>query len=689
LAYTHSKAFGICRCLNYTYAVQCEPLAFLLPPFRWNRFRNSILTDTPTYEFLDRYQLVTHHFVHKIRSVSLVVLFLAASAFASATGSDIDEVTVLGSRLPGPALQSVEVIDADEIFDRQPLTVIDLLRSIPGVTGIEPGGAGGVTELYIRGADANFTTVFVDGIRLNDLTDSRGGAFDFSSLFPGEIERVELVRGPFSALYGSGALSGAINIQTTPIESDQMGGRAQASIGGDGYWTAGVKLSGPAGSGNFSASVNHADFGNEPSGSARTVSSISTSFVAPISEHLSVDLTARLSERDRTSFPVASGGPRLSPFALFETGAADERSFGATFSWRREGASASAVVSWLGREEVVASPAVPDGVFSGQPASTSDTDFDRLTVLVSTQFSLSKRADWGAGFEFSDENGRSIGVLEFGGFPLPKNFARSRSTISPFVEGRVDVATGITFFGGFRYDDTSDVGGAASPRAGLSYEHDRYDLKATVAWGKGRKAASFFALGDPLVGNELLEPEDSEGVDFEIEFQLGKGWPTLELSGYRYEYSNLIDFDFSLFQLVNRGRVDTKGAELRISDVDGQSLDWAVFIATHRNEVDGTNNALLHRPNTTAGADITWQIGRRWSVYTGVKYEGDRLSSSVPGGFESLPSVVRLDTTLTQHLSDELDVQFAIYNVTDKYYEAVAGIPSTGRQFRLLLRQQF
>ena len=109
-----------------------------------------------------------------------------------------------------------------EDFDvEKPAKLADVLRRVAGVHVDQVGGRGGTGSLYMRGADPNYTLVLVDGVRVNDPTNARGGSFDFSALDVADVERIEIARGPYSAVYGGDALAGVINIVTrhAPRES--------------------------------------------------------------------------------------------------------------------------------------------------------------------------------------------------------------------------------------------------------------------------------------------------------------------------------------------------------------------------------------------------------------------------------------------------------------------------------------
>src|SRR5688572_23891676 len=165
----------------------------------------------------------------------------AACLFAGLTGADaqtleIPEIVVTPNYAPTPLERigsAVSVIGRQEIGRAAPASLAQLLRSVPGVTMIESGGPGGSTELRLRGAETGHTLVLIDGVRVNDFATARDD-FDFALLSPNDIERIEVLRGPQSALYGSDAIGGVVNIITRkPVR----GVSASASVEGGSYGT--------------------------------------------------------------------------------------------------------------------------------------------------------------------------------------------------------------------------------------------------------------------------------------------------------------------------------------------------------------------------------------------------------------------------------------------------------------------
>src|SRR4051794_35777443 len=141
----------------------------------------------------------------------------SATTTATATVTPPPEIVVTGSRVATPAddiAANVTVLRREDFEVEKPTRLSDLLRRVAGIHIDQVGGRGGTGSLYLRGADPNYTLVLIDGVRVNDPTNARGGSFDFAALDVADVERVEIARGPYSAVYGGDALAGVINIVT-------------------------------------------------------------------------------------------------------------------------------------------------------------------------------------------------------------------------------------------------------------------------------------------------------------------------------------------------------------------------------------------------------------------------------------------------------------------------------------------
>ncbi|MCA9811144.1 MAG: TonB-dependent receptor, partial [Candidatus Dadabacteria bacterium] len=182
----------------------------------------------------------------------------------------LEPVVVTGTLNPASLSQtpaSVTVITREQIEERNPSSVAEILQQVPGLYVDQPASRGGVTSVYIRGGDPNFTLVLIDGVKVNDPTNNRGGSFDFSTLSPDNIERIEIVRDPMSSLYGSDALSGVINIVTKKGEG-KPSAFAEGSYGRYGQYGFLGGISGAGDFYNYSLSGSWLDDGEQVEGSS-------------------------------------------------------------------------------------------------------------------------------------------------------------------------------------------------------------------------------------------------------------------------------------------------------------------------------------------------------------------------------------------------------------------------------------
>ena len=179
-----------------------------------------------------------------VASPAAIGLLMAGAAIAAApvlaeqagNAREMDDLVVTATRLATPRgelASSVTVITAEEIQRRQYRSVPHALRSVPGLHVVQTGGPGQQTSVFMRGANSNHTLVLIDGVEASDPS-SPAGAVDFSNLWLDNVERIEIVRGPQSTLYGSDAMGGIINIITKRGEGPPT---ARARFMGGSYGT--------------------------------------------------------------------------------------------------------------------------------------------------------------------------------------------------------------------------------------------------------------------------------------------------------------------------------------------------------------------------------------------------------------------------------------------------------------------
>lgn len=575
---------------------------------------------------------------------------------------------------------STTTIDRDEIEALDPSSTAELLRGVPGL--YMSGGSAGPAFVHLRGGDPNLTLVLIDGVPVNDSTDARGGAFDFDALDPSEIERIEIVRGPASSVHGSAALAGVVHIHT------RGGSRPWASLGAgsDDQRHAAFGLTHEDGRVRLTARMQHREGGLaiDRHRSDRTSGSISAAIEGPGAQRF--EFSTRLSRTLRLAHPDASGGAQHAILGALERRAGDHFEFGA--SGRRPWGGRVEIGARLGHsrhDNRVDSPGVvnPQDVMQSIPGSTSDAEFSRNFAGVDLRY-RHEGIQLGADLSFEREDGENAGALEFVG---PTDFSLERETIALGAEIAVTTQRGLSVHAGIRYDDGDDADGESSPRAGARYRLGDSGYSIKGSWGQGFKQPSFYALGDPVVGNESLESERSESVDAGLVWE--RGGRSVEATWFHTDYEDLIDFDFTTFSLVNRTKVAVDGFEIVARSPLSRGFRGDLQFSLASTEIDGSGEALLERPEWTAAATLGWSGEFRVRGQLRVLVVDDVPSSSLPTGDQTLDGYFRVDLSTSTRLGDGVELVVAIENLLDEEYFDAIGLPAAGIAPRVGVRAQF
>ncbi|MCI0481250.1 MAG: TonB-dependent receptor, partial [Candidatus Dadabacteria bacterium] len=501
-----------------------------------------------------------------------LILFTASSAGQEESPGlshpeTLDPVVVTGTAYPAELSKStgsVTVITGEEIEASHAVSVGELLEQVPGLYVDQPASRGGVTSVYIRGGDPNFTLVLIDGVKVNNPTNSRGGSFDFSALSTDNIERIEIVRDPMSSLYGSDALSGVINIITKKGEG-KLKATAEAMAGRYGQYQL---LGGFSGAGpyyDYSITGSWLDDGEQVEGSTFKSPSVTANLGFLNRDDMEISTTFRYSHIDSTSFPDDSGGPEFAVLRATDDRNIDQLLLGLGYThspalWWEYGIK----LSYYNTKEKFSSPGVAPGERDpfGIPPNESDSDYKNYDANITSTFSPYEGLDIVAGFEAEYQDGSSRGML-LGEFPLPADFDLSRYILSPYLEMQFGMVENLYVVLGAREDFPEGFDPAFSPRAGVSYKIAATDTILRGSFGEGFKLPSFFSLANPIVGNPDLVPEESRSLDLGITQNLWDDKIGAQFNVYYNEFKNLIDFEEGPPPiLVNRSRVTVKGFEL-------------------------------------------------------------------------------------------------------------------------------
>jgi len=593
-----------------------------------------------------------------------------------------EDILVTGSRIAG-SLQSgasVTVVTREELERQQPTSVIDVLRHVPGLHIDQKGGRGGVSSVYMRGADPNYTLVLIDGIPVNDPTDSRGGAYDFSSLDPADIERIEVARGPLSAIYGGNAVAGVINVITRRTPRQGLG--AEAHVGEEGMHRVSVRADATSGAMSWSGTVSEADDGEQLTGDRFRTRQFSGSASYVPNRDTSVHLTARHGRSDRRAFPDDSGGPIFSTIQDTETAEFAETLIGATAAHTiNERVEYSANASYFRRTGDQDSPGVAPGARDpfGIPASTREVTFERLGTAVAATFSLVDNITLVTGADMYRESGDVTGSLDFGGFAMPTQFTLERTQWAGFSEAAWRVQPNWSLRAGLRIDDSPGQNTTTSPRLNVSYDVPSLRAQVSATWSEGFKLPSMYALSDPIVGNPALKPERSDSYELAISSLPSEPRLQWELTYFEATYRDAIDFDAGPPpQLVNRTRIDTRGIEASARGALNEKLFVAASVLHTSNDVAGSDSKLRNRPEWRGSLSMEWIPVPEWTFAAALVSSGSFADSSIPTGDVRLGSYSRLDLSASRQLGAHARLLFRIANVTDEDYQEYVGFPAAG-----------
>ena len=600
----------------------------------------------------------------------------------------LEPITVTLSRVrpADPGDPQVTVLDRAAIEDINAPDLGTLLRQVAGVQTASPAGRAGPDDVFIRGGEPNFTVVLIDGVQVNDPSNTRGGSFDFGRVDLGQVERIEVVRGALSSIHGSDAMSGLISITTRAGEPDSSATSLAAEVGADGWrqlsFDSGIQL----GAGSLRISAGHSDDGDVYRGSAYDGEHLGIAYMGSLLGRGTLQTGLRVNRSDAVSFPEDSGGPRLAVGADKDRVSHESRSGYLTLAtnlssqWLLTSATRAHRV-----EDDFLSPGVAPGVRDGVPPNGADSRFTRLGQVFTLTYQASDTLRLAGGYEYEHERGVSEGFVDFG-FRIPADFALTRRTSSFFLESLIEPSASTRLTLGVRHDDPTQEDSATSFSAAGYYRVNEL-AELTLAYAEGYKLPSFFALASPLVGNPALRPESSRTTELGAQITPSESivW-TARVFDNRYQ--DLIDFDPDQFTNVNRSRVRIRGGEVEVSWLPSDRWDLGVAISHVDIDVDG-GGKLRRRPRWFGYARALYKPNSSWGFGMTASTQGSAFDSSIPTGPLQLDGWTRVDATARWRGRNGLNVWLSVDNLLDENYESAIGFPAAGIQPRLRIERRW
>jgi vitamin B12 transporter len=649
----------------------------------------------------------------KIRTALLLLTIPAAAGAQQRDTSTtvLHPVVVTATRLPTPTSslsQPVTVLDGDELRMRGVQTVADALREAPGATVAQSGSYGGVTSMFLRGGESRYTKVLIDGTPINSV----GGTQFFENLSLDNVDRIEIVYGPASALYGADAVSGVIQIFTkrgagpTQIDADVRAGTFGSRDG-----TASVRGGNALASYSVGGGWHHTD-GTLPFNNQYNNGDLNASVQLRPDTKSSVSLTTRYTGS-------------LYHFPTDYTGAVNDSN-----AYTREhrlvlGLDASRALTSSLRFRVLAGDNEIHGLSEDTQASgveeapftktSAPTDGYRRFGEARVEVSLGAVGTAAIGTQYQVEQERSRTVT--------RTFAMSPGEVAPVVTpGSDDQRTTrgyyvavqgapiarLTYDMSARYDNHSDFHNVTTYHAGASVGLWR-GARVRASYGTGFNAPAFYATQGSAynAANPGLQPEQSHSLDIGLVQRLFDDRVRASVGAFDQRFSDMIQYiagtyggppDFAMLTpayYTNLTQARAKGFQGEIDAVLPHGFSGSASYTQTMSQVysvpDGftglqPGDALLRRPSHSGTISMFYAHGSAWTLGTSANYVGKRadqdfsqfpsptvtLASYIKLGLSGSVRVFRADAT-TVSLTAKVD------NVLDKQYADVFNFPAPGR----------
>jgi vitamin B12 transporter len=618
-----------------------------------------------------------------------MTLFLCPSDVFGLDSFQLDEIVVTATRSDAARNQvgsSVTVISRDEIERSQKSFVLDLLRSVPAVDVTRSGGPGGQTYVGIRGAKSEHTLVLVDGVRVNDSA-STGGSFDFANLPTDTIERIEILRGPQSTLYGSDAMGGVITIITRRGEGKPTG---FISAQGGSFSTAReqASVSGGAGPLNFSLGLSREDtrgissageqYGNHETDGYHATSVSTRLGVAP-SRNFDFDCIVRYLDT-KADLDNGGGAGQDDPNSIVRSEQVLVRGQGrlSLFNDRWE--------QKLGISFTNLDRNYRNDTDTSHPEDSDRASYHGQSLAFDWQHTmrLHKTNTMTLGVETREEKAHSDYYSESFYGPYSSVFPEESDRITGYyLQDRISLWDAWFTTLGVRLDDHSRFGTEATYRFTTSYLVKQTATRIKGSYGTGFKAPSLYELYEPTYGNQALNPEKSTGWDIGVEQALIGGRMELGATWFSNDFKNLIEFDSGASKYKNTARAESYGVEFTATATPIDDLTLRAGYTWMKTEDKSTGKELLRRPENKVTLDANYRFNKKGNVNLGIAYVGKRQDTCYDP-ITYVSTRVELGGYLLVNLAASYDVTkwlqvFArVDNLLDREYEEVYGYGTPG-----------
>jgi vitamin B12 transporter len=625
--------------------------------------------------------------MHRAFHLSTAALIAGLSPALADAIYNPETVVVTATRTPQPAVitgESVSVITGNDLQTQQIDVVTDALAETPGLIVNRNGGVGQTTSVSIRGAETGQTLVLIDGVRMNDPSSVDDQAI-LGDVLVNNIDRIEVLRGPQSTLYGSDAIGGVVNILTKRGGDAPFAVNASAEGGSFDTWHVNAAANGTAGDVDYGAALNYLDTGGISAADARngnTENDPYRNFGATanarvhLADNFSLDLRGYYTDThtDFDGFPP--------PNFSFQ----DDPEFG----------TASMVAGYVGANLSLFGGRLQNrlAVIGSQSDRKDFGEFDFFTNAFSPAENFfakgdAERLEYQGTFEIDNSNELVFGAetqrvsistqsLEFDPGPTTGH----KRINGYYAQWQSTLFDQLTLTGGVRLDDDSEFGTHTSVKLAGAWQVPGWDTTLRANYGDGFKAPTLYELFSQYKNPfHPLKPETARGWEIGADHMFLDGHVRTSLTWFERHTANLIDFvntatpPFGYYENVARTRASGIEAEIeaRLDDTLSVTADY-----TNMSSKDLTTGlALARRPDNSASGTITWRPLDKLTLGSSVVFVGPRFDDA--GNFVPDPSNTTVNIFGSYTLTGKAEVYARVENLFDDLSEPIAGYGRMGR----------